>query len=134
MSAEDAYNIFVSIAKISWTEKRLKKMKPTWHEVLDEKVAKEIEKSSREKAKPFSFYDCWIKDWEEIIYTKNEKVKAKVISDKKVEYDWETMTLTWLARKLLKKRSSEWVAWPDYFIYKWKKINDIRREKWLINF
>jgi len=134
MSKEEAYNIFESIAKISWTEKRLKKMKPTWHEVLDEKVAKEVEQSNKEKAKPFSFYDCWIKDWEEIFYLKNGKVKAKVISDKKVEYDWETMTLTGLARKLLWKKSSEWVAWPDYFSYKWKKINDIRREKWLINF
>lgn len=86
------------------------------------------------KAKPFSFYDCWIKNWEEISYLKDEKVKAKVVGDKKVEYSWETMTLTGLARKLLWKKSSEWVAWPDYFSYKWKKINDIRREKWLINF
>lgn len=130
MTKEEAYSIFESIAKISWTEKRLKKMKATWHEVLDEKVADEIEKWK--KAKQFSFYSCWIKDWEEVVYLKDKSIKAKVIGDNKVKYGKETMTLTWLAKKLLKR--STWVPWPDYFLYKWKKLNDIRREKWLINF
>ena len=130
MSAEDAYNIFQSIAKISWTENRLKKMKPTWHEVLDENIAKEV----KEKAKNFSFSSCWIWIWEEITFIKDDKIKAKVIADNKVEYKKETMTLTWLARVLLKKKSSEWVAGPNYFMYKWKRIIDIRKEKWLINF
>ena len=130
MSAEDAYNIFQSIAKISWTENRLKKMKPTWHEVLDENVAKEV----KEKAKNFSFSSCWISIWDEIVYIKDKSIKAKVVSDNKVQYKNETMTLTWLARILHRKKSSEWVAGPNYFIYKWKKINDIRKEKWLINF
>lgn len=134
MTKEEAYALFESIAKISWTEKRLKKMKPTWHEVIDEKVAKEVEQNNKEKAKPFSFYAIWIKDWDEIYFTRDKNIKAKVVSDFKVEYKWETMTLTWLARKLLNKNTSQWVAWPDFFSYNWKKINDIRREKWLINF
>jgi len=132
MSAEDAYKLFECIAKISWTEKKLKKMKPTWHEVLDEKIAEQV--VQWKKAKMFSFYDMWIQDWEEVVYIKNKTIKAIVVGDNKVKYGNETMTLTGLARKLLWKKSSEWVAWPEYFSYKWKKINDIRRERWLINF
>ena len=42
MSPEDAYTILECIAKISGTQKSLKRMKPEGHEVLDEKTAKEI--------------------------------------------------------------------------------------------
>jgi len=130
MSAEDAYKLFESIAKISWTENRLKKMKPTGHEALDVKTAQQVTQSK--KAKQFSFYSCWIKDGEEIVYIKDKTIRAEVVGDKKVRYWKETMTLTWLAKKLLKK--TKWVPWPDYFSYKWRKLNDIRREKGLIKF
>ncbi len=130
MSAEDAYKLFECIAKVSWTEKRLKKMKPTWYEALDEKAAEHVAQSK--KSKMFSFYDMGIKDGERVVYIKDNTVKAKVVGDNKVEYWKETMTLTWLAKKLLKKE--HWIPWPDYFSYKWRKLNDIRREKRLIKF
>ena len=128
MSAEDAYKLFECIAKISGTENKLKKMKPTWHEVLDAKTAQQVSQSK--KAKQFSFYDMWIKDWEEVVYTKDNTIKAIVVADNKVKYWKETMTLTWLASKLLKK--NHWIPWPNYFTYKWRKLNDIRGEMGLI--
>jgi len=45
MSAEDAYEILKSIASISGTTDRLKKMKPEGHEVLDEELAEAIQNS-----------------------------------------------------------------------------------------
>lgn len=45
MSDEDAYEILKSIASISGTTDRLKKMKPEGHEILDEKLAKTIQNS-----------------------------------------------------------------------------------------
>ncbi len=47
MSAEDAYEILDSIARISGTSERLKRMKPEGHEVQDEAEAKELQKYSR---------------------------------------------------------------------------------------
>lgn len=46
MSAEDAYDILKSIASISETPNRLKKMKPEGHEVLDEELAEAIQNSA----------------------------------------------------------------------------------------
>ena len=134
MVAEDAYSILETIAEINWMKKNLVKVNPTEKEQESEKIAREVEQKCREKAKSFSFYSIWIKDWDEIYFTRDPEKKAKVISDVKVEYEWETMTLSWLAAKLLGKNSSKWVWWPDFFSYNWKKINDIRRELWLINF
>ncbi len=45
ISAEDAYEILKSIALISGTPNRLKKMKPEGHEVLDEELATAIQNS-----------------------------------------------------------------------------------------
>lgn len=44
MSAEDAYMLLESIAKISGTQNRLKRMTPEGHEVLDEQLAEENRK------------------------------------------------------------------------------------------
>lgn len=42
MSAEDAFEILQNIARISGTEKCLKRMKPEGHEIMDEKVAEDL--------------------------------------------------------------------------------------------
>ena len=43
MTADDAYAIFETIAKISGTEERLYRLTPEGHEILDEQIASEIE-------------------------------------------------------------------------------------------
>ena len=130
MNAEDAYLILETIADTNWMKKNLVKVNPTKKEQESENFANEVIKSK--KAKQFSFHACWIKDWEEVVYVKDNSKKAVVIWDKKVKYWNDIMTLTWLAKKLLNKKSG--IPWPDYFSYNWKKLNDIRREKRLINF
>ena len=43
MSADDAYAILETIATLSGTADRLHKMTPEGHEIIDEKLAEEIE-------------------------------------------------------------------------------------------
>lgn len=43
MTADDAFSILETIAKISGTTGRLKRMTPEGHEILDEKLAEEVE-------------------------------------------------------------------------------------------
>ncbi len=43
MTADDAYAILETVSKISGTSDRLHKMKPEGHEILDEKIASEVE-------------------------------------------------------------------------------------------
>lgn len=47
MSPEDSYALLESIAKISGTGERLKRMKPEGHEVKDEEIAEEIRNDAR---------------------------------------------------------------------------------------
>ena len=136
MSAEDAYELFEAMAEIHGTTGKLKKHNLTKSQAADETAAQEIKEEARQKAKSFTFSSCDIKVGETVefcnINSPYNGVPAVVIDDKHVEYNGETWTLTALAKELLGTNAS--TPGPDYFVYKGKKINDIRREKGIINF
>lgn len=136
MAPEDAYAILEAIAEINGYRSRLKKWKATANEQRDEALAQEIQEEARHKAKPFTFSSCDIEEGETVEFfnsnNPNNGVSAVVVDDKHVEYNGETWTLTSLAKEFLGTDSH--TPGPDYFMYKGKKINDIRREKGIINF
>ena len=136
MSAEDAYELFEAMAEIHGTTSKLKKHNLTDAQAADENAAKEIKEEARQKAKSFTFSSCDIEVGEMVEFfnsnNPNNGVSAVVIDNKHVEYKGEIWTLTSLAKELLGTDAS--TPGPDYFVYKGKKINDIRREKGIINF
>lgn len=138
MSPEDAYSIFEAIAEINGYEHRLKKWEQTEKQKEDASLAQEIANESRTKAKAFTFSSCGIAVGEIISFAVNDNenygAEATVIDDKHVEYKGISYTLSGLARVLLKKPSSTGVPGPDYFMYKGRWLNDIRRERGIINF
>ena len=66
MSPEDGYALLESIAKISGTSERLKRMKPEGHEVKDAEIAEEIRNDARRG--PFRFSEVGIPVGAEIEY------------------------------------------------------------------
>lgn len=136
MAPEDAFAILEAIAEINGYRSRLKKWKATAAEKKDEETAQEIQEEARHKAKPFTFSSCDIEEGETVEFfnsnNPNNGVSAVVVDDKHVQYNGETWTLTSLAKEFLGTDSH--TPGPDYFMYKGKKINDIRREKGIINF
>ncbi len=122
MSPEEAYSLLESIAKISGTESRLKKMKPEGHEILDEKTAAEVAEESRRG--PFTFSAVGMKPGQTICFVNDESIKATVVDDRHVKYEKEVLTLTALAKRLINKNSG--VPGPKYFTYKGEKLSDRR--------
>ncbi len=121
MSREDAYSLLESIAKISGTERKLKKVAPTSKESKDEKKANE------DRLPPFTFSECGIPIGAKVQFVKDKTIEAEVVDDRHVEYDGEVTSLSKLARVLLKRNSP--VQGPLHFEYKGKKIVDLRREE-----
>ena len=66
MSAEDAYSLLESIAKISGTQERLKRVQPEGHEIIDEQIAEEVREEARRG--PFRFSECRIPFGTEIVF------------------------------------------------------------------
>ena len=125
MSAEDAYSILESIAKISGTTSCLKRLTPEGHEVLDEQTAEEVKEEARRG--PFRFSDVGIKPGEKVVFIEDSSIQPVVIDDRHIEYNGQTTSLSALAVQIKK---------PDYplqgtvwFTYKGVKLDDLRRQQ-----
>lgn len=125
MTPEDAYSLLESIAKISGTMDSLKRLTPEGHEVLDEEMAVEIGETVRRG--PFRFSECGIPVGAMIEFEEDPSIKAKVVDDRKIEYDGETTSLTALAMKL--KNVTHALQGPTFFSYKGKNLVELRFEK-----
>lgn len=124
MQPEDAYSLLESIAKISGTEDRLKRMKPEGHEIADEELAEEIKENSRRG--PFRFSDCNIPFGSKLVFIDDTSIVANVVDDRHIEYNGETTSLSALAREL--KRFDHPVQGTIYFTYNGEKLSDIREK------
>lgn len=124
MSPEDAYAILDAIAEMHGCGDKLKLIQPSAEEAAAEAAAQEIDTESSERAANFSFSKCQIPVGDYIEYYDDSAIKAKVIDDRNVEYNGETMSLTALAKLLSGKKYS--IAGPKFFKYKGEWLNDIR--------
>ena len=98
MSKDQAYELLECIAKISGTENRLKKVKPEGHEILDEKIAREIKEAARRG--PLNFSACGIPAGSHLVCTDDSSVVVTVVDDRHIEYQGTTTSLSALARRL----------------------------------
>lgn len=124
MSAEEAYSILESIAKISGTTSCLKRLTPEGHEVLDEQTAEEVKEEARRG--PFRFSEVGIKPGEKVVFIEDSSIQPVVIDDRHIEYNGQTTSLSALAVQIKK---------PDYplqgtvwFTYKGAKLDDLRKQ------
>lgn len=101
MSAEDAYALLESIAKLSGTIDKLRRLTPEGHEVLDEEVAAEVQAEAKERKAPFSFFKCGIEPGAEIVLVGRSDIVATVSDDRQIKYGGQTYSLSSLAQKIL---------------------------------
>ena len=123
MTPEYAYNILSSIAKLSGTESRLKRIKPEGHEVEDIKIAEEAEKAYRRG--PFTFSSVGINPGEIISFVPDCSITATVVDDKHIQLGDTVTSLSGAAKSILHKNA---LQGPKYWTYKGKILDDIRTE------
>ena len=124
MTPEYAYNILSSIAKLSGTESRLKRIKPEGHEVEDIKMAEEAEKAYRRG--PFTFSSVGINPGEIIIFVPDCSITATVVDDKHIRIGETVTSLSGAAKSILHKNA---LQGPKYWSYNGRILDDIRTEK-----
>lgn len=122
MSAEDAYGLLESIAKISGTEDRLQRLTPEGHEILDEEIANEVRETARRG--PFRFSACNIPVGSSVAYIEDVSITATVVDDRHIEFNGETTSLSALAQRL--KGFEHPVQGTLWFTYKGEKLADLR--------
>lgn len=127
LSPEDAYALLESIAKLSGTVDKLKRLTPEGHEILDEEVAAEVRAEVKERKAPFSFAKCGIGVGAEITLVGRPDVVATVKDDRQIEYEGQPYSLSALAQKIL--QTSYPLQGPVHWTYQGKKLQKIREEK-----
>lgn len=129
MTKESAYSLLKAIAEINGLERNLKIWKMSEDDKRNEAEVNRVNKL----AKPLDFNDIDIKPGEIVeLWHHNKRIaECKVIDNKKVLFEGEAQSLTSVVKNKLGMKSP---AGPDYFKYKGRWLNDIRREKGLLNF
>ena len=127
MSAEGAYALLESIAKLSGTTDKLQRLTPEGHEIIDEEVAAEIQAEAKERKSPFSFSKCGIPIGAELTFVGRPDIVATVKEDRQIEYQGEPYSLSSLAQKILQTPYP--LQGPVHWIYQGRKLWDIRIER-----
>lgn len=92
---------------------------------------KEFDKVSkvREQSGLFSFYKKGLKNGDEIVFTKDKNITAKVCGEREVEYDGQVWKLSPLTYKIFEDKGSLTTSGAyqgaNYFEYKGKKLKDL---------
>jgi hypothetical protein len=115
MSPEDAYGLLESIATISGS---LDKLKKVWD-------ATSLESEHKKRKPPVNFALCGIPVGAELVFIEDPSVKVIVESDRKVLCDGELTSLSAVAAKL---KGCKAIAGPSYFTYNGKLVADIAEE------
>ena len=124
MSPEDGYALLESIAKISGTGDRLKRMNPEGHEVLDDQIAAEVRDNARRG--PFRFSEAGIPFGSKIAFIEDDRIQTTVVDDRHIEYNGETTSVSALAQRI--KGFDHPVQGTLWFKYNGKRLVDIRDE------
>ena len=124
MSAEDAYSILEAIAEMHGRADKLYKRELTAAEKADEDAAEEI-KANNDIRAPFSFNKCQIPQGSQLVFKDNPEIVCTVASDRTVEYEGETYSLSSLTCKITGKGAVQGTA---YFMYNGEILTK-RRER-----
>ena len=112
MTPEDAYELLESIATISGTAEKLKKVKDT---------ARRVRKKKRP---PVNFEKCNIPMGAQLVYTEDPSIVVTVVSERKVQYGDEITSLSAIVEGI--KGGS--IQGTQYFTYNGKIVADIAEE------
>lgn len=118
MSPEDAYELLESIAIISGTADKLKRVKEK--EKVGEKTV------IRRPA--INFYKCGLKDGDELVYIEDPTIVAVVQGEHKVLFNNELTSLTAIVKRI---KNVSFIAGPSYFTFNGELLTDIaNRTQW----
>ena len=112
MTPQEAFELLEAIATISGTKDRLKKVNIT------------NEKKQKVRRPPVNFAKCNIPIGAELVFAENNAIIAKVVSERKVEYDGEITSLSAISDRIKGYPTSG----PYMFTYQGKRVSDIAEE------
>lgn len=120
MKPEDAYGLLETIAIISGSQSRLQLMK--------RKVTGATEERQAIRRPSINFYECGLKDGDELVCIEDHTVRAVVAGERKVLYREQFTSLTAIMKEI---KGVSAIAGPKYFTFNGENLLDIAdRTQW----
>lgn len=110
MSPEDAYDLLETISIISNTTDKLKRN-------LDKQINKQVLRKPS-----INFYECGLKNGDELIYVEDPSIKADVYNEHKVIYNDEITSLTSIVKSI---KNVKTINGPAYFSSKGEPLIEL---------
>lgn len=118
MSPEDAYELLETIAIISGSQDKLKRLKDVKKQTSTQIIRRPA----------INFYKCGLKDGDELVCTEDSKIVVVIKGERKVLYNNELTSLTAIMKKV---KGYSNIAGPSFFTYKGEALTDIaERTQW----
>lgn len=115
MTPEDAYDLLEAIKYISGSDNELKRCKEN-----------PLINKDKNKKPPINFAKCGIPIGAELVFVEDTNIKVTVVSEKKVEYKGEEISLSTLAQELKHLKSKP--QGTAFFTYNGRPLIDIANE------
>jgi len=105
------------------------KGKVIYPENIDQEKEFDVVSNVRRESRLFSFYKKGLKNGDVVVFKDNEKITAKVVGEREVEYEGQIWKLSPLTYKLYEQRGelngSGAYAGADYFKYNGKRLREL---------
>lgn len=132
MTPHDAYELLEVIAIVSGSEDKLQLLEEVEEEPCQKPQRKKRKKRKRKKQtvrKPsVNFYECGLKDGDELVYVEDSSVRVAVSGPRKVVYGDEITSLSAIVQRI---KGIPAAAGPSYFTFNGEPLVDIAyRTQW----
>lgn len=121
MPAEDAYLILEAMAEIHNRADKLKKWPLSQDDIIAEEIAEEVDQEKQARATNFSFSYYKIPIGAVLVHINNPDVTCKVVDDRRIEYNGETMYITPFAKMISGK---EYISHGPKYLAEHFKYNE----------
>ena len=125
MSGEDAYRMLETIAEISGSTDKLKRLKEKSEQICSKRNGIHREYSQRHQKDRIRFSACQIPVGAELEFSEDRDIKVNVFDDIHIIYKEEVLSMSGLAQRLTGKGP---LQGSRYFLYNGKTITEIAKE------
>ena len=105
------------------------KGKVIYPENIDQEKEFDVISNIRRESRLFSFYKKGLKNGDVVVFKDDEKITAKIVGEREVEYEGQIWKLSPLTYKLYEQRGelneSGSYAGADYFKYNGKRLREL---------
>ena len=97
-----------------------------WEDIVENIEDQLALDEARRRRPPFRFSMANIPVWAELTFVNNDSIRARVVDDRKIEYNNQILSPSYAAALITWTQNKSWPAWTIYWMYWDETLDEIR--------